>query len=48
MNPLYDTIGLNYANLRKPDHRIAAAIEAALGDATTVLNVGAGAGAYEP
>lgn len=45
---LYDTIGLNYSNLRKPDHRIAAMIEAGLWGATTVLNVGAGAGSYEP
>lgn len=48
MNTLYDTIGLNYANLRKPDFRIAQRIETALGDAKTVLNVGAGAGSYEP
>jgi SAM-dependent methyltransferase len=48
MKSLYDTIGLNYANLRKPDFRIAQRIEAALGDAKTVLNVGAGAGSYEP
>ena len=40
----YDTIGLNYANLRQPDARIQAAIDAALGPAATVLNVGAGAG----
>jgi SAM-dependent methyltransferase len=33
---------------RGEDPRIAAAIRAALGDARTVLNVGAGAGAYEP
>ncbi|MFN6934279.1 MAG: class I SAM-dependent methyltransferase [Tsuneonella sp.] len=45
---LYDTIGLDYANLRKSDPRIAAKIEYALGDARTVLNVGAGAGSYEP
>ena len=44
----YDTIGLDYARLRKPDPRIAAAIEAALGNGRTVLNVGAGAGSYEP
>lgn len=31
-----------------PDPRIAAAIQSALGDAATVLNVGAGAGSYEP
>jgi SAM-dependent methyltransferase len=44
----YDTIGKNYAVLRKPDRRIARIIERALGSAQTVLNVGAGAGSYEP
>jgi len=44
----YDIIGLNYAELRKPDPRIAAAIQQALGEAETVLNVGAGTGSYEP
>ena len=44
----YDTIGINYAELRKPDERIASAIDQALGDARTVLNVGAGTGSYEP
>ena len=44
----YDTIGVNYAQLRRPDPRIAAPIHAALGEARTVLNVGAGAGSYEP
>lgn len=48
MDSKYDRIGVNYAALRKPDPRIAAAIEAALGDARTVLNVGAGTGSYEP
>ncbi|MDC0886457.1 class I SAM-dependent methyltransferase [Altererythrobacter sp.] len=48
MSALYDTIGVDYSSLRKPDARIAAQIDAALGDAKTVLNVGAGAGAYEP
>lgn len=48
MSALYDTIGIDYANLRKPDSRIAQQIDAALGDAKTVLNVGAGAGNYEP
>ena len=47
MAALYDTIGVDYANLRKPDPRIAAQIHAALGDAVSVLNVGAGAGSYE-
>ena len=44
----YDRIGVNYSDLRKPDPRIAARIDRALGSAVTVLNVGAGAGAYEP
>lgn len=48
MAALYDTIGVDYANLRKPDLRIAAQIGAALGPARSVLNVGAGAGSYEP
>ncbi len=48
MPSLYDTIGLNYADLRQPDRRIAAQLHAVLGDAQTVLNVGAGAGSYEP
>lgn len=46
--PLYDTIGINYANLRRPDPRFAAAIRQTLGDAQSVINVGAGAGSYEP
>jgi len=48
MTPIYDTIGVDYSRLRQPDPRIAARIDAALGDARTVLNVGAGAGSYEP
>jgi len=48
MNTLYDSIALNHADLRKPDPQIAQTIESALGDAETVLNVGAGAGSYEP
>jgi SAM-dependent methyltransferase len=44
----YDTHGQGYARRRRPDPRIAALIHAALGDARTVLNVGAGAGSYEP
>jgi SAM-dependent methyltransferase len=45
---LYDRIGVGYTRFRGEDPRIAAAIHAALGDASTVVNVGAGAGAYEP
>jgi SAM-dependent methyltransferase len=48
MTATYDRIGVNYAELRRPDPRIAAAIEQALGGAETVLNVGAGTGSYEP
>ncbi len=44
----YDIIGVNYAELRQPDPRIAAAIAAALGPAQTIINVGAGTGSYEP
>ena len=46
--PLYDAIGGKYAHVRRPDPRIAAMIEAALGDARSVVNIGAGTGAYEP
>jgi len=45
---LYDRIGRSYVATRGEDPRIAAAIWSELGDARTVLNVGAGAGAYEP
>ena len=45
---LYDRIGRTYTATRRPDPQIATAIWEALGDARTVLNVGAGAGAYEP
>ncbi len=44
----YARHGRTYAQHRRPDPRIAARIHAALGDARTVLNVGAGAGSYEP
>lgn len=46
--PLYDTIGIGYSAYRRPDPRIAAQISDALGTAATILNVGAGAGSYEP
>jgi len=45
---VYDRIGQRYTTTRRPDPRIAAAILRALGNAESVLNVGAGAGAYEP
>jgi SAM-dependent methyltransferase len=46
--PLYDTIGTTYAVTRRTEPRIARQVWAALGDARTVLNVGAGTGNYEP
>ncbi len=44
----YDRIGVGYARTRREDPMIAARLRAGLGDARTVLNVGAGAGSYEP
>src|SRR5262245_5921806 len=44
----YDRIGAGYAERRRADPRIAERIAAALGPARTILNVGAGAGSYEP
>jgi SAM-dependent methyltransferase len=48
MTARYDTIGVNYDQLRLPDPRIARQINHALGTASSVLNVGAGTGSYEP
>jgi SAM-dependent methyltransferase len=45
---LYDTIGVTYTVTRRTEPRIAEQIWAALGEARTVLNVGAGTGSYEP
>ena len=45
---LYDAIGATYTVTRRTEPRIAARVWAALGDAQTVLNVGAGTGSYEP
>ncbi|MFL5994486.1 MAG: methyltransferase domain-containing protein [Streptomyces sp.] len=44
----YDRIGATYNHTRRPDHRIGVKIHEALGDAGTVINVGAGTGSYEP
>jgi hypothetical protein len=44
----YDARGQGYARHRRTDPRIAARVHEALGTAQTVLNVGAGAGSYEP
>lgn len=46
--PRYDQTGHQYARTRRPDPRIAARIEHALSDATSIVNVGAGTGSYEP
>jgi SAM-dependent methyltransferase len=45
---IYDRIGRGYGRHRRADPRIAGRIEEALGDADSVLNVGAGTGSYEP
>jgi SAM-dependent methyltransferase len=44
----YDTIGVGYRRHRRPDPRVAARIHASLGDAHRILDVGSGAGSYEP
>jgi SAM-dependent methyltransferase len=44
----YDRIGRSYAQTRRTDPRVKAQIDAALGDAAPLVNVGAGTGSYEP
>jgi SAM-dependent methyltransferase len=44
----YDRIGEGYTYSRQTDPRIASMIARALGDAMSIVNVGAGAGSYEP
>lgn len=48
MSAQYDRIGVTYSGTRKADPRIGKLIAAALGDAKSVINVGAGTGSYEP
>jgi SAM-dependent methyltransferase len=48
MSQLYDEIGIGYRDRRRPDPRLATAITRALNRTETVVNVGAGAGSYEP
>ncbi len=48
MRAEYDRIGAGYGQIRRPDPRLAAMIHSALGDAKSIVNVGAGAGSYEP
>jgi SAM-dependent methyltransferase len=46
--PLYDRIGNQYRNYRRPDLRISAALSRELAGFRTIVNIGAGAGSYEP
>ncbi len=45
---LYDTVGRTYSATRQADPRVAAQIDRALADSASVVNIGAGAGSYEP
>jgi SAM-dependent methyltransferase len=45
---IYDSIGVGYRRFRIPDSRIAGQIRKAIGNASTVCNIGAGTGSYEP
>jgi SAM-dependent methyltransferase len=44
----YDRTGRTYSYTRRPDPRIAAVINGALRSMTTIANIGAGTGSYEP
>jgi SAM-dependent methyltransferase len=44
----YDEIGRGYSAIRRPDPHVESAVWQALGDARSVVNVGAGSGSYEP
>ncbi len=46
--PKYDKIGSGYASRRRADPRLGTMIREAIGSASSVLNIGAGAGSYEP
>ncbi len=48
MRRIYDKIGIGYSMTRLPDPRIADRIIQSLGDSASLVNVGAGAGSYEP
>ena len=45
---VYDRLGVGYQYVRRPDPRLGRLIEEAVGDAETILNVGAGTGSDEP
>ena len=44
----YDRIGRNYSEFRGEDPDLKTAIDDALGDCRAIVNIGAGAGSYEP
>jgi SAM-dependent methyltransferase len=46
--PAYDRMGIDYRQVRRADPRFEAALWGALGDPQSVVNIGAGAGSYEP
>ena len=48
MKSLYDTIGKGYSLGRRTDPRVAASIHIHLEGAASIVNIGAGAGSYEP
>ena len=48
MSRLYEQLGESYESTRRPDRRIARYVQEAIGDARSVINVGAGTGSYEP
>ncbi len=48
MSATYDRIGVGYGQIRRPDPRLASLINEALAGAHSVVNIGAGAGSYEP
>jgi hypothetical protein len=48
VSELYEQLGQSYETVRQPDRRIARVVQAAIGDARSVVNVGAGTGSYEP
>lgn len=48
MEARYDTLGVGYSDLQVPGTSIAAQLQAAIGPANAVINVGDGAGSYEP
>lgn len=44
----YERAGQHYSSVRRPDPYIAAVVRKAIGDAVSLINVGASAGSYEP